>query len=80
MLQAYQGYFREDVWFYVGNQEIKIPTNKRIIINILDDDTDNTNAEYLAKLDTAIEEARSGEAYQYFGRGKFSDTPQKVSV
>ena len=80
MLQAYQGHFREEVRFYVDNREITIPINKRIIINILDDDTSNANAEYLAKLDNAVEEARNGEAYQYFGKGKFSDTPQRLDV
>ena len=38
------------------------------------------NAEYLAKLDNAIEEGRRGEAYEYFGNGKFSDTPVKLSL
>ncbi|MCL2578274.1 MAG: hypothetical protein FWE27_09575 [Defluviitaleaceae bacterium] len=80
MLQAYQGHFREEVRFFADNREVTIPINKRVIINILDDEAGNANAEYLAKLDNAIEEARSGEAYQYFGKGKFSDTPQKVNV
>jgi len=39
-----------------------------------------SNVEYLAKLDNSIEEAKQGEAYQYFGKGKFSDTPQKVEL
>ena len=80
MLQAYQGHFREDMRFYVDNTEVKLPTNKRVIINILDDDINTANIEYLAKLDNAIEEGRSGEAYQYFGEGKFSDTPQRVEL
>ncbi|MCL2225338.1 MAG: hypothetical protein FWB96_10275 [Defluviitaleaceae bacterium] len=80
MLQAYQGHFREEVRFYVDNREVMIPTNKRVIINILDDDIENSNADYLAKLDNAIEEARNGEAYQYFGKGKFSDTPQGMDI
>jgi len=37
MLQAYQGYFQEDVRFIADNIIVKIPTNKRIIINILDE-------------------------------------------
>ncbi|MCL1844820.1 MAG: hypothetical protein FWF77_02840 [Defluviitaleaceae bacterium] len=80
MLQAYQGHFREEVRLYVDNREVMIPTNKRVIINILDDEAGNANAEYLAKLDNAIEEARNGEAYQYYGKGKFSDTPQRIGV
>ena len=40
MFQAYQGYFCEKMRFYSDNKEVKIPTNKRIVINILDDDTD----------------------------------------
>ena len=80
MLQAYQGYFKEQVRFYVNDKAVTIPTNKRVIINILDDDTTTNNAEYLAKLDNAIEEGRNGEAYQYFGKGKFSTTPQAVEI
>ena len=38
------------------------------------------NADYLAKLDNSLEEARNGEAYQFFGKGKFSDTPQRIDV
>ena len=37
MLQAYQGYFQEDVRFIADNIIVKIPPNKRIIINILDE-------------------------------------------
>jgi len=80
MLQAYQGHFKEEVRFYVDNREVKLPTNKRVIINILDDDINMANSEYLAKLDNAIEEARNGDAYQYFGKGKFSNTPQRVEI
>jgi len=39
-----------------------------------------SNADYLAKLDNAIEEAGNGEAYQFFGKGKFSETPQRVDI
>ena len=39
-----------------------------------------SNADYLAKLDNAIEEARSGEAYQFFSKGSFSDKPQRIDV
>ena len=39
-----------------------------------------SNANYLTKLDNAIEEARSGEAYQFFGKGNFSDTPQGIDI
>jgi hypothetical protein len=40
MLQAYQGYFQENVRFIADNVIVKIPPNKRIIINILDEITD----------------------------------------
>ena len=40
MLQAYQGYFQEDVKFVADNVILKIPPNKRIIINILDETVD----------------------------------------
>jgi len=76
MLQSYQGHFREEVRFYVDNREVMIPTNKRVIINILDDDISSSYAEYVAKLDNTIDEARNGEAYQYFGKEKFSETPK----
>ena len=33
------------------------------------------NIDYLMKLDESLEEARNGEAYQFFGKGSFSDTP-----
>ena len=36
MLQTYQGHFREDVRFYSDDIEVKIPTNKLIVISILD--------------------------------------------
>ena len=39
-----------------------------------------SNADYLAKLDNALEEARSGEAYQFLGKGKFNDTPQRINI
>ena len=39
MLQAYQGYFGEDMRFYADDVKAEIPINKRVIINILDDDS-----------------------------------------
>ena len=39
-----------------------------------------SNADYLAKLDNSLEEAKNGEAYQFFGKGKFSETPQRINV
>jgi len=39
-----------------------------------------SNADYFVKLDNALEEARNGEAYQFFGKGNFSNTPQKVDI
>jgi antitoxin YefM len=38
------------------------------------------NAEYLAKLDRAVEDARENGAYEYFGDGNFSDTLTKVNL
>ena len=38
------------------------------------------SAAYLAKLDSALEDARKNGAYEYFGAGKFSDTLQKVDI
>jgi hypothetical protein len=34
----------------------------------------------MAKLDKAIEEAKNGEAYQYFGNGNFDTAPQQIEV
>jgi DNA-damage-inducible protein J len=39
-----------------------------------------SNADYFTKLDNALEEARSGEAYQFFGKGSFSDKPQRIDI
>ena len=38
------------------------------------------NAEYLSMLDKSVEEAKNGGAYQYLGKGKFIETPQKVEI
>ena len=38
------------------------------------------NAAYLAKLDSALEDAKENGVYEYFGTGKFSDTLQKIDV
>ena len=42
MLQAYQGYFREETLFYVDNKEVKIPPNMRVVINIFYDEQPQT--------------------------------------
>lgn len=56
MLQAYQGYFQEEIHFNVNNRAVMIPTNRRVIINILDDETE--------------EEPRNGEVYQFSAKRK----------
>lgn len=38
------------------------------------------NLEYLAMLDESIEDAKENGAYEYFGNGKFSDTPIKINI
>ena len=38
------------------------------------------NLEYLNSLDSSLEEARRGEAYQYMGKGTFDETPRKIVV
>jgi len=38
MIKAYQGYFREDGRFIANNVTVKIPANRRVIINVLDDE------------------------------------------
>jgi|GEM_PF-4818743 len=37
MLQAYRGYFSEEVKFCADDGEVMIPTNKRVMIRILED-------------------------------------------
>ena len=81
MLQAYQGYFLEETRFLSDNSEIKIPPNRRVIINILTDEIETKeNTEYLTKLDNAVEEARTNGAYQYFGNGNFSETRKRIEI
>ena len=38
MIQTYQGYFQEDGRFLTDGLLIKLPTKRRAIVNILDDD------------------------------------------
>jgi len=38
MVQTYQGYFQEDGQFISGNTLVKLPTLKRTIVNVLDDE------------------------------------------
>ena len=38
------------------------------------------NAKYLQKLDDSLEEARNGEVYQYFGKGKFKKASKKLNI
>jgi len=42
MIQAYQGYFQEDGRFIANNRIIKIPINRRVIVNILEDEIINS--------------------------------------
>jgi len=51
-MQAYQGYFQEDVRFITDDVVVKIPTHRRIIINVLDESVDmetTTNEEEIAE-------------------------------
>ena len=38
MIQAYQGYFQEDGRFIPDGPPVKMPTKRRAIVNILDDE------------------------------------------
>ena len=38
MIRTYQGYFREDGQFISGDTLVKLPTLRRAIINVLDDE------------------------------------------
>lgn len=46
MIQAYQGHFKDDGRFIADNKIVKIPTNRRVIINVLDEiiDTEVTKS------------------------------------
>ena len=37
MIQAYQGHFKEDGRFVANNTVVKIPPNRLVIINVLDE-------------------------------------------
>ena len=50
MIQAYQGYFQEDGRFITDNRT-KIPANRRVIVNVLDDEIINTDKENIEELE-----------------------------
>ena len=60
------------------------PAQKNVVVLSEDEfnkrDKALKNIEYLNMLDSSLEEARSGEAYEYMGKGKFKQTPLKVNV
>jgi len=47
MIQTFQGHFKEDGQFVAGNNVVKIPTYRRVIINVLDEiiDTETNQLE-----------------------------------
>jgi len=49
MIQTYQGQFLDDVSFFVEGRLVKLPTKKRIIINVLDDEAPNQENVYNIK-------------------------------
>ncbi|MGL4207805.1 MAG: type II toxin-antitoxin system RelB/DinJ family antitoxin, partial [Candidatus Adiutrix sp.] len=40
----------------------------------------HNNTAFLAKLDMSLEDARENGAYEYLGKGKFSDTLKKIDI
>ena len=60
------------------------PARKNVVVLSEDEfnkrDQALKNIAYLNMLDSSLEEARNGEAYQYMGKGKFKETPEKVIV
>jgi hypothetical protein len=61
-VQAYQGYFREDGRFIPDSLLVKIPTNKRAIVNILDVEvveTKSRSQQQLEALDRFVDEIKS---------------------
>ena len=69
MVQTYQGYFQEDGQFISGNTLIKLPTLRRTIVNILDDepvvDQDANNVIHQQRVDrilNIINQAREVES------------------
>ena len=56
MLQVYQGYFRDEVCFYENNRTVTLPTNKRVIISILDDESKHPHISLKERLSDFNEE------------------------
>ena len=54
--------------------------SKAVTIRIDEDLKQQVGASYLTKLEESLEEARNGQAYQFLGKGKFSETPQGIDL
>ena len=69
------------------NGEILIvarPARKNVVVLSEDEFNKRDKAlkdiEYLNMLDSSLDEARNGQAYEYIGKGKFKQTPVKIDV
>ena len=60
MIQTYQGYFKENGQFIANNTTVRIPSNRRVIINILDEivDTEIKTDDEIAKRREMFESLR----------------------
>ena len=60
VIQAYQGYFREEVRFVADNSVVRIPAKKRVIVNVLDDEiVDDARAVDKAEIEKRLEMVKS---------------------
>jgi DNA-directed RNA polymerase beta subunit len=61
MIQTYQGYFRNDGYFVADSPSVKLPTMRRVIVNILDDEhvepAKNTSQQRAARLHKVLQDA-----------------------
>ncbi|MCL1878805.1 MAG: hypothetical protein FWF80_08095 [Defluviitaleaceae bacterium] len=64
-VQAYQGYFQADGRFVADGSMFKLPTMRRVIVNVLSDEIINPDisayGEKLARLRKVLDAARSAE-------------------
>ena len=60
VIQAYQGYFREEVRFVADNSVVRIPAKKRVIVNVLDDEiVDDAKTVDKAEIEKRLEMVKS---------------------
>ena len=65
MIQAYQGYFKDNGYFVADNPSVKLPTKRRVIVTILEDEyssaTEVNTILKAARLRRVLQEAHAVE-------------------